>query len=81
MADNYVPVTWPVWTPGTWLSGFIKKITEYCYAQNIKALGLMVSEKRAFVCFIEPLGLVVSGKIFSWLSHFKPMADNDAPGV
>ena len=30
---------------------------------------------------IEPLGLVVSGKIFSWLSHFKPMADNDAPGV
>ena len=51
MTDNYVPVTWPVWTPGTWLSGFIKKITEYCYAQNIKALGLMVSEKRAFVCF------------------------------
>ena len=34
-----------------WLSGFIKTITEYCYAQNIKALGLMVSEKRAFVCF------------------------------
>ena len=51
MADNYVPVTWPVWTPGTWLSGFIKTITEYCYAQNRKALGLMVSEKRAFVCF------------------------------
>ena len=64
MADNYVPVTWPVWTPGTWLSGFIKTITEYCYAQNIKALGLMVSEKRAFVCFFPPLGLVVSGKIF-----------------
>ena len=76
MADNYVPVTWPVWTPRTWLSSFIKTITEYCYAQNMKALGLMVSEKRGFVntgkkqCVfysivsIEPLGLVVSGKIF-----------------
>ena len=27
MTDNDVPVTWPVWTPGTWLSGFIKPIT------------------------------------------------------
>ena len=55
MADNYVPVTWPLWTPGTWLSGFIKTITEYCYAQNIKALGFMVSEKRVFVLFFFPL--------------------------
>ena len=52
MADNDVPGAWPVWTPRTWLSGFKKRITEQCYKQNIKALGLiglMVSEKKAFV--------------------------------
>ena len=51
IADNDVPRTWPIWTPGAWLSGFIKKITYHCYTQNIKALGLMVSERKAFVYF------------------------------
>ena len=32
------------------MAGFIKKIIEHNYTQNIKALGLMVSEK-IFVCF------------------------------
>ena len=31
---------------------------------------------------MQALGLVVLGKkIFKCLSHYKPMADNDAPGV
>ena len=51
MTDNEVPGAWPVWTPGAWLSGFIKRITEHCYTKNINALGLMVSEKKACVCF------------------------------
>ena len=41
----------PVWTPGAWLAGFMKKTTIQCYTQNIKALGLVVLEKKIFLCF------------------------------
>ena len=34
---------------GAWLAGFIKEITKHCYTQNIKALGLLVSEKVFYV--------------------------------
>ena len=34
-----------------WLAGFIKGITKHCYTQNIRALGLMVSEKNIFYVF------------------------------
>ena len=27
MADNDVPGAWPIWTPGSWLSSSIKRIT------------------------------------------------------
>ena len=30
MADNDAPGTWPVWTPGAQLAGFIKKTTIHC---------------------------------------------------
>ena len=39
--------------------------TKLCYILNIKALGLVVSEKKTFAYF----------------SHYKPMLDNDAPGT
>ena len=43
------PWSGPVWTPGAWLAGFIarfiKRTTIHCYKQNMKALGLVVSEK------------------------------------
>ena len=42
----------PVWTPGAWLTGFIaefiKRTTIHCYTQNMKALGLVVLEKKIF---------------------------------
>ena len=38
----------PVWTPGARLAGFIERTTIHCYTQNIKALGLVVSEKKIF---------------------------------
>ena len=38
-------------TPGAWLLGFIKRTTTHCYIQNMKALGLAVSEKKIFLCF------------------------------
>ena len=38
-------------TPGPWLAGFIKRITIHCYTQNMKALGLVVSEKKIFLYF------------------------------
>ena len=41
----------PVWTPGARLAGFIKRTTIHCYTQNMKALGLVVSEKKIFLCF------------------------------
>ena len=41
----------PVWTPGARLAGFIKRTTIHCYKQNMKALGLVASEKRILLCF------------------------------
>ena len=41
----------PVWTPGARLAGFIKRNTLHCYKQNMKALGLVVSEKKIFFMF------------------------------
>ena len=54
----------PVWTPGAWLAGFIKRTTIHCYTQNMKALGLVVSEKKIFLCF----------------PHCKSMGANDPQG-
>ena len=43
------PGAGPVWTPEARLAGFIaefiKRSTIHCYTQNMKALGLVVSEK------------------------------------
>ena len=41
----------PFLTPGAWLAGFIKRTTTHCYIQNMKALGLVFSEKKIFLCF------------------------------
>ena len=41
----------PVWTPGARLAGFIKRTTINCYTQNMKGLGLVVSEKKIFYVF------------------------------
>ena len=45
------PRAGPVWTTGARLAGFIKRNTIYCYKQNMKALGLVVSEKKIFFMF------------------------------
>ena len=45
------PGAGPVWTPGARLAGFIKRTTRHCYTQNMRALGLVVSEKKIFICF------------------------------
>ena len=49
------PRVGPVWTPGARLVGFIKRTTIHCYTQNMKALGLVVSEK-IYVFPMTPLG-------------------------
>ena len=48
MADNDAPGAWPIWTPGSRLAGITKGLTKHCFTQNMKALGLMVSEKKIF---------------------------------
>ena len=45
------PGVGPFLTPGACLAGFIKRTTTYCYIHNMKALGLVVSEKKIFLCF------------------------------
>ena len=45
------PGVGPFLTPGAWLAGFIKRTTICCYIQNMEALGLVVSEKKIFLCF------------------------------
>ena len=52
MADNDAPGAWPIWTPGSRLAGIIKGLTKHCFTQNMKALGLMVSEKKIFLRFL-----------------------------
>ena len=47
----------PFFTPGAWLAGFIKRTTTHCYIENMKALGLVVSEKKMFYIFpVTPPG-------------------------
>ena len=57
MADNDAPGTWPIWTPGSRLAGIIKGLTKHCFTQNIKALGLMVSEKKIFCTFFAIISI------------------------
>ena len=45
------PGAGPIWTPGARLAGFIKRIIIHCYTLNMKALGLVVSEKKIFYVF------------------------------
>ena len=33
------------------MAGFMKRTTRHCYTPNMKALGLVVSEKKIFICF------------------------------
>ena len=71
------PRTCPVWTPGAWLAGFIKWTTIHCYRQNMKALGLVVSEK-IFLCFShcksmgpnDPRGRAIFAPPGAWLAGF-----------
>ena len=70
--SHEAPGAGPVWTPGARLAGFIKRTTIHCYKQNMKALGLVVSEKKIFLCFTHdpPPG---AGPIWTpgpWLAGF-----------
>ena len=51
MADNDAPRAWTIWTSGSRLAGIIKGLTKHGFTQNIKALGLMVSEKKIVLRF------------------------------
>ena len=67
MANHNVLGAWPVCTHGALLAGFIKRITKHCYKQNIKALGIMVSEKKFFVCFpIESIWELMTHRVGSF---------------
>ena len=61
MTDNDAPGAWPIWTPGSRLAGIINGLPKHCFTQYIKALGLMVSEKKIFYVF----------------SYYKSMEAND----
>ena len=49
MTDFEAIETWSVWTTAAQLAGFMKGTVKHCYMQNMKALGLVVSEKRIFM--------------------------------
>ena len=57
MADNDALGAWLIWTPGSRLAGIIKGLTKHCFTQNIKALSLMVSEKKIFLTFFPIISL------------------------
>ena len=60
------PRAWPIWTPESRLGGIIKGLTKHYFTQNIKALGLMVLEKK--------IG-------FTFFVYNKSMEANDPRGV
>ena len=71
------PGAGPIWTPGAWLAGFIKRTIIHCYTRNMKALGLVVSEKKIFLCFFHCMSMGANdprGRAFltpgAWLSGF-----------
>ena len=43
--------------PGAQLAGFIKRTFIHCYIQNMKALGLVVSEKKIFFYVLSIVSL------------------------
>ena len=45
------PGVGPFLTPGASLAGFIKRTIIHCYIHNMKAMGLVVSEKKIFLRF------------------------------
>ena len=55
MAENYARGRGLYGPPGAWLAGFIKRSTIYGYTQNMKALDLVVSEKKNVVFSIISL--------------------------
>ena len=73
MADNGAPRARPVLIQGTWLAGFIKKSTVYCYTQNMKAPQQahdvrMTSHRRRYdVILTSCARLVVSEKKIFYL--------------
>ena len=50
------PGAGPILTPGAWLAGLIKRTITHYYIQNMKALGLVVSEKIFYVFPMTPPG-------------------------
>ena len=48
----------PVWIPWARLAGFIKRTTIHCYPQNMKALGLVVSEIFSMFSHYESMGAI-----------------------
>ena len=63
------PGAGPVLTPGARLAGFIKRTIIHCYTQNMKALGLVVSEKKIFfyVFAMTPTGRGPYGpQVYGW---------------
>ena len=72
-----IPGARPFFTPGAWLAGFIKRTFIQCYIYNMKALGLVVSEKNFFYVFpiVSLWGLIIprTGPFLTpgaWLAGF-----------
>ena len=56
MEDNDAPGAWPCMDPSVMVGGIYKEdhYSIHCYIQNMKALGLVVSEKKIFF-YVFPL--------------------------
>ena len=47
------PGVGPFLSPGAWLAGLIKRPIKHCYTQNMKTLGLVISEKKILFMFFQ----------------------------
>ena len=70
------------WTPGPRLAGFIKRTTIHCYTQNMKALGLVVSEKFSLLhTKYESSGPCCFGDVFFYVFPIVCLWELMTPGA
>ena len=50
ISSHDAPRAWLLWPPRAQWAGFIKRTFIHSYTQNRKALGLVVLEKKIFLC-------------------------------
>ena len=72
MTDNDAPGAWPVFTPGAWLAGFIKRTTIHCLHTKYECSGPCGFGEEDFFYVFTIVGLweLMTSGLGPFLGHF-----------